>query len=75
MVRLIIDMYERDQLVLTHVFYGATQDEALAVYDAHYESDRYLAECTRLGNYGGDVPCEPRSRWEVSDPSGAFVPM
>lgn len=38
--------------VLTHLFYGDSREEALAVMRAHLQSDGFFRGCTQTGKYG-----------------------
>jgi len=68
--RLIVDIFEPaaggEKLVLTHVFYGDTEQEAHHYYQAHTQSDAYLRACVSTGLFRGSVPCRSAMRWEVA---------
>lgn len=52
-----VDIYEGDALVVRHVFFGRTEAEAKAIYQAHLEADAFLRACVQGGCYKGSVPC------------------
>lgn len=63
--RLIVDIFEGDTLVITHVFYGHTEQQAHHFYSAHMQSDAYLRGCVTRGLYAGNVACRAVMRWDV----------
>ena len=59
--RIVHDTFEGSNLVVRHVFFGRTPDEAMAIYKAHKKSDRFLRDCDDLGNFEGRFRCSTRS--------------
>jgi hypothetical protein len=38
--------------VVRHIFYGKTKDEALGYFNAHLQTDKFLASCTENESFG-----------------------
>ena len=43
--------------VVTHLFHGATQDEAMGYHEAHREADAFLRSCEDRGAFSRSVRC------------------
>lgn len=61
---LIVDIYETDRSfpILTHIFRGTTQDEALGYYEAHLTTDAFFRGCIERERWR-DVPCTSTMHW------------
>ena len=67
LVKLTVDTYEaKDYPVVKHVFIGKTREEAQGYYEAHLETDKFLAGCEK-GKFG-DIVCRNELSW--SDDEG-----
>ena len=64
--RLFVEIREGSRLVVTHIFHGQTEQEALHYYDSHKKTDQFLRECVEGGLYDGKVRCASRMYWEVT---------
>ena len=63
MAALTVDIYEGQTLVVRHVFFGATHEDAIAILKAHQGADAFLSQCMAGGCYKGQLPCRAVTYW------------
>lgn len=51
------------RLVLQHSFFGATQEEAQGIFQAHMRTDQFLRDCTTSGHWQ-NVTCRSEATWQ-----------
>lgn len=55
---------ERWRLVLDHVFYGETREEAAHYMESHTKADAFLRECLASERFAsGRIECHTETRW------------
>jgi hypothetical protein len=54
---LLVDIFEGDRLVITHIFYGRDVEELVHIYRSHKKADSFLRQCINYGCYESRVPC------------------
>jgi hypothetical protein len=64
-VQLAVDVYEDQTLVVRHVFYGDTRQDAMGTFLAHMQVDEFLSSCVIGGCFRGDLKCQAVKTWLV----------
>lgn len=72
--RIVQQIYEQDDPdpILTHVFYGKTEEEARGVYRAHMTTDSFMRGCVNQQRFR-DFACHADSHVERMDSRGEWV--
>jgi hypothetical protein len=57
--QIIVDIWEPGNPfpIVTHLFRGATPEDAEAIHQAHRRSDKFLRQCEDKSMFAGNVPC------------------